>query len=151
MMSWCSGKYSTCRRYKKCGFDPWVGKIPWSRKWQATPMFLPGESQGQRSLVGCCLWGRTESDTTKATQQQHCSKLTTLQQKYSRIKFSLNEVEVLSFYSNDCNVHRSTYGFHLWAQGDSSSSRTIPKDKGECREPVAPTHNFFFFKGKNQK
>ena len=33
----------------------------WRRKWQPTPVFLPGESQGQRSLVGCCLWGRTES------------------------------------------------------------------------------------------
>ena len=40
------------------------------RKWQPTPVFLPGESQGQGSLVGCCLWGRTESDTTEATQQQ---------------------------------------------------------------------------------
>ena len=40
------------------------------RKWQPTPVFLPGESQGQRSLVGCHLWGRTESDTTDATQQQ---------------------------------------------------------------------------------
>ena len=40
------------------------------RKWQPTPVFLPGESQGQRSLVGCCLWGRTESDTTEVTQQQ---------------------------------------------------------------------------------
>ena len=39
----------------------------WRRKWQPTPLFLPGESQGQRSLVGCCLWGRTESDTTEAT------------------------------------------------------------------------------------
>ena len=37
------------------------------RKWQPTPVFLPGESQGQRSLVGCCLWGRTESDTTEVT------------------------------------------------------------------------------------
>ena len=37
------------------------------RKWQLTPVFLPGESQGQRSLVGCHLWGRTESDTTEAT------------------------------------------------------------------------------------
>ena len=37
------------------------------RKWQPTPVFLPGESQGQGSLVGCCLWGRTESDTTEAT------------------------------------------------------------------------------------
>ena len=38
----------------------------WRRKWQPTPMFLPGESQGQRSLVGCRLWGCTESDTTEA-------------------------------------------------------------------------------------
>ncbi|XDA86191.1 hypothetical protein R6Z07F_015941 [Ovis aries] len=34
------------------GFDPWVGKIPWRRKWPPTPVFLPGESHGQRSLVG---------------------------------------------------------------------------------------------------
>ena len=39
----------------------------WRRKWQPTPVFLPGESQGQRSLVGCRPWGRTESDTTEAT------------------------------------------------------------------------------------
>ena len=39
----------------------------WRRKWQPTPVFLPGESQGWGSLVGCCLWGRTESDTTEAT------------------------------------------------------------------------------------
>ena len=39
----------------------------WRRKWQPTPVFLPGESQGRRSLVGCSLWGRIESDTTEAT------------------------------------------------------------------------------------
>ena len=39
----------------------------WRRKWQPTPVFLPGESQGRGSLVGCCLWGRTESDTTEVT------------------------------------------------------------------------------------
>ena len=39
-------------------------------KWQPTPVLLPGESQGRRSLVGCRLWGRTESDTTEVTQQQ---------------------------------------------------------------------------------
>ena len=39
----------------------------WRRKWQPTPVFLPGESQGQGSPVGCHLWGRTESDTTEAT------------------------------------------------------------------------------------
>ena len=42
----------------------------WRRKWQPTPVFLPGESQGQRSLVGCCLWGRTELDTIEVIQQQ---------------------------------------------------------------------------------
>ena len=39
----------------------------WRRKWQPTPVFLPGESQGRGSLVGCRLWGRTESDMTEAT------------------------------------------------------------------------------------
>ena len=39
----------------------------WRRKWQPTPMFLPGESRGRGSLVGCCLWGPAESDTTEAT------------------------------------------------------------------------------------
>ena len=42
----------------------------WRRKWQPTPVFLPGESQGWESLVGCRLWGCTESDTTEVTQQQ---------------------------------------------------------------------------------
>ena len=42
----------------------------WKRKWQPTPVFLPGESQGRGSLVGCRLWGRTESDMIEATQQQ---------------------------------------------------------------------------------
>ena len=43
----------------------------WRRKWQPTPVFLPGESQGRRSLVGCRLWGRTELDTTEVTLQYH--------------------------------------------------------------------------------
>ena len=42
----------------------------WRRKWQPTPVFLPGDSQGRQSLVGCGLWGHTESDTTEVTQQQ---------------------------------------------------------------------------------
>jgi len=44
--------------------------MPWRRKWQPTPVFLPGESQGWQSLVGCHLWGGSESDTTEVTQQQ---------------------------------------------------------------------------------
>jgi len=41
-----------CRRRRRCRFDPWVRKIPWRRAWQPTPGFLPGESHGQRNLVG---------------------------------------------------------------------------------------------------
>ena len=41
-----------CRRYKRGWFNPWVGKIPWNRTWQPTPIFLPGESHGQRNLLG---------------------------------------------------------------------------------------------------
>ena len=48
-----SGKESICqcRKHKRCGFDPWVRKISYRRKWQPTPVFLPGESHGQRSLI----------------------------------------------------------------------------------------------------
>ena len=46
-------------------FDPWVGKIPWRWKWQPTPVFLPGESHGQRSLVDYSPQGRKEWDTTE--------------------------------------------------------------------------------------
>ena len=51
-----------CRRH---GFNPWVRRIPWSRKWQPTPIFLPGKSHRQTSLVGYRPSGCKESDTTK--------------------------------------------------------------------------------------
>ena len=47
------------------GFNPWVRKIPWKRKWQPTPVLLPGKSHGQRSLVDYSPWDRKESDTTE--------------------------------------------------------------------------------------
>ena len=48
-------------------FNPWARKILWRRKWQPTPVFLPGESHGQRSLVGYSPWGRKESETSEVT------------------------------------------------------------------------------------
>ena len=53
------------RRCKKCGLDPWVGKIPWRREWHPTPVFSPGEPHGQRSLGGYSPWGRKEPDATE--------------------------------------------------------------------------------------
>ena len=68
-----SGKSPTCqcRRLKRHGFNPWVRKIPWRRAQQPTPVFLPGESHGQRNLGGYSPQGSKELDTTEATQHQH--------------------------------------------------------------------------------
>ena len=52
-------------------FDSWVGKMPWSRKWQPTPMFLPGKVHGHSSLMGWGPWGCKESDTTVQWNQHH--------------------------------------------------------------------------------
>ena len=61
------GKELAClyRRHNRQGFDPWVRKIPWRKAWQPTPVFLPGESHGQRSLA--IVHGVAESDTTGVT------------------------------------------------------------------------------------
>ena len=61
---WLSGRQSTCQS-KQCGFDPWVRKILWRRKWQPTAVFLPGESHRQGSLVCYSPWGREEFDMTE--------------------------------------------------------------------------------------
>ena len=53
-----------CRRRKSHRFIPWVAKIPWRKEWQPTPVFLPGESHGQRSLVGYSPRGHKELDMT---------------------------------------------------------------------------------------
>jgi len=64
---------TVARRHKRCRFDPWVGKIPWRRAWQPTPVFLPGEFHGQRSLAGYGPQGRKESYMTEATYHA-CNK-----------------------------------------------------------------------------
>jgi len=72
----------------------------WRKKWQPTPAFLPGESQGWGSLVGCRLWGRTESDMTKVTQQQVCHSFSPKEQ----VSFNcVAEVTVLS----DCGAQEN--------------------------------------------
>ena len=64
---WLSGKESACqcRRHRRCGFHPWVGKMPWRRKWQPTPVFSPGKFHRLRSLAGCSLRGHKEWDVTE--------------------------------------------------------------------------------------
>ena len=68
--------YLQCRRRRRCEFDSWVGKIPWRRKWQPTPVLLPEKSQGERSLVGYDPWGHKRvrqdwSDLARAYTHTH--------------------------------------------------------------------------------
>ena len=61
------GKESACKAGDRLGFDPWVGKIPWRKKWEPTPVFLLGESHRQGSLRSYGPWGYKESNTTEVT------------------------------------------------------------------------------------
>ena len=67
---WLSGKESACqcRSHRRCGFYPSVVKIPWRRKWQPTPIFLPEESHGHRSLVGYGTCGQNIDNVSYAVQ-----------------------------------------------------------------------------------
>ena len=58
-------------QFRRLGFDPWVGKIPWRKEWQLTPVFLPGKLHRQRSLVGYSPWGHKESDRTEWLTHTH--------------------------------------------------------------------------------
>ena len=70
------GKESACQ-CKRRGLDPWVGKIPWRRKRQATPVFWPGEAHGQRSLAGC---------RPGSCKQWHTTERLTLSHTWSRLQ-----------------------------------------------------------------
>ena len=108
------GKESACQ-FKRRTFDSWVGKIPWGRAWRPTPVFLPSESYGQRSLVGHSPWGRKELDTTEQLtrplrRQYSCSFVLPSRQTFYHIvayitcDFSIIIISHLLFYNkhNKC-------------------------------------------------
>ena len=64
----------TCLQCLRSRFNPWVEKIPWRREWQSTPAFLPGESHGQRSLVGYSPWSHKDSDTPEWLTHTHAQR-----------------------------------------------------------------------------
>ena len=88
-------------------FNPWVEKIPWRRKWQPTPVFLPGEPHGWRSLVGYSPWGCKESDRTEQLHFQASTKLSMLLSM--RVKSVL--LSLLKDYLKDFNASESGSGF----------------------------------------
>ena len=91
-------------------------------KWQPTPMFLPGESQGQWSLVGCCLWGCTESDTTEATQQQP-------QQQQQGIISVDDRQPTPVFLPGESQGQWSLVGCHLWGRTELDTTEATQQQQ----------------------
>ena len=94
---WFSGEESACQCRRR-GLDPRVGKIPWRRKWQPTPVFLPGETHGQRSLAGYSPQGceRVGYVVTKQ-QQQHLSLVPALCEVWFHLSFTLEMYAAVVF------------------------------------------------------
>ena len=114
----------------------------WRRKWQPTPVFLLGETQGQWSLVGCRLWGHTESDTTKANQQLavgrqmeemymiFCSLIVSPQNQQRTKAQRLNPVEQIQLLPDLRSLRTGTIPTHHV----SSVSNTVPGSKSRHKE-----------------
>ena len=96
-LSWRLRRWRICLQCRRPGFDPWVRRIPWRREWLPTPVFLPGESHGQRSLAGCSPWGPKESDMTEQLTLVFIYKLSSLflDQAFRFINLFLNQNHVL--------------------------------------------------------
>ena len=107
-------KASACQCWRP-GFDPWVGKIPWRRKWHPTPVFLPGKSHGQRSQSGYSSWCRKRVRHDLVTKQQ--SKLTKNRDNFficSHQSFQNHMASYLSLGPHISFFSLSTFHGHLW-------------------------------------
>ena len=84
-------------QFGRPGFDPCIGKIPWRKQWQLTPiLFLSGEFHGQRSLASYSPWGHKESDTTKQLTHSHTKfnySQSDFQNEYAKMKFKYLETQ----------------------------------------------------------
>jgi len=128
---WLSSEEPTCqsRRCRRTRSDTWIGKIPWRRKRQPTPVFLPGESHGQRSLVGCSPWGCKESD---ATEQR---TLHDYQLKKAHLYF-----ELIDFLTTAWNLRDLTILRRLWA--GRGGNGILPSSLALPPEPDIPSVQF---------
>ena len=96
LLRWLTGEESPCQCWRH-RFDPWIGKIPWRRKWQSNPIFLHGESHGQRSLAGCSPPGSKRVGHNWANTQTH-TNLCVLQYTYMYVCMSLSVCVLFYLY-----------------------------------------------------
>ena len=116
---WHSSKESACQ-YRRPGFDPRVGKIPWRRKWQPTPVFLLGEFHGQRILTEYSPWGHKQSDTTE------------------QLSLSLSSLKATYVYIDSCSSIKSLLG--KFGGGFSLSQQPLVKQGKEFILPLLSLH-----------
>ena len=129
---WLSGKEST-GSFRRQGFNPWVRKIPWRRKWQPTAVFLPGKSHGQRSLEGYSPWGQKELDTTSQLKQQHWES-----QNLNPDLLIIRNLSLGLFHSS--SVPKSNY---FQPQSNQMKQRRGRKhEKGKQRHSKVTSHHF---------
>ena len=156
---WFRGKkiFLQSRRHRRHGFNPWVRKIPWRRKWQLTPVFLLGKSHGQRSLVGYSPWGRQRVEHGLVTKQQQAKGTThfsfniqifnfpvsdfkgQLRQDYSEFKARWHQVKSLK---KNCPAVESRISRSWMGEGREGLEESISWDKsqeGEWRTREAPS------------
>ena len=108
---------SVCLQFGRPRFDPWVGKIPWRRKWQPTPVVLPGKFHGWRNVICYSPWGRKESDTTEGLVYS------------KRIQFRNSQMEEM------CKA--KTYGERTRALSRGHSSQISKRSQTQrCYEPL---------------
>ena len=121
-----------CRRCKRCGFDPWVGKIPCRRAWQPTPVFLPGESHGQRSLAGYSPWGQKELDITEVTwhacMKSYCGRVGVTKQKPVR-PFQNRPLPMSSACLLSAEKLQSKIKFNRRSEKMQKERKTVRQDK----------------------
>ena len=108
---WLRGEESACQ-CSGHGLDPGVKKSPWRRKWQPTPVFVPGKPHGQRSLVGYSLWGRKEWDTTeqlktKTGRTKHLIFYTPLNSHKAKLSHTVWSFESLLFFRGKIEAQRA--------------------------------------------
>ena len=103
-----SDKESACQ-WRRWGFNPWVRKIPWRRKWQPSPVFLPGKSHGQRSLAGYNPWCCKESDWVHIHTHTHRDKHTNVD--YGKFKLIYSLVALVQNVYGKCYLKQWNQNF----------------------------------------
>ena len=124
-------------------FDSWVGKIPWRRKWQSTPVFLPGKFHGQRILVGCSPWGHRirHNWLTNSTAFEKCLMLGSDDQCYYYKRSSSDGKPYQNTWADFINCSETSGVFFLCAKDSHQRNPGTYADQHQTH-PCVPICSF---------